>query len=93
VDMSTSPRKAAVMATDTRTQIPELATRFPCNRPDRGDVVARTTRQVLEWVDVFTLAGTTFHLQVMGVFEINDDKIKAAGLLRPEPIHQPDGQD
>ena len=30
-----------------------------------------------ERVDVFTLAGKTFDLQVMGAFEVNDGKIKA----------------
>ena len=30
-----------------------------------------------ERVDVFTLAGKTFDLQVMGAFEVNDDKINA----------------
>jgi limonene-1,2-epoxide hydrolase len=30
-----------------------------------------------ERIDVFTLAGRTFDLQVMGAFEVNDGKIKA----------------
>ena len=30
-----------------------------------------------ERVDVFTLAGKTFDLQVMGAFEVNDGKINA----------------
>ena len=30
-----------------------------------------------ERIDVFTLAGKTFDLQVMGAFEVNDGKIKA----------------
>jgi limonene-1,2-epoxide hydrolase len=30
-----------------------------------------------ERVDVFTLAGKTFDLQVMGAFEVDDGKIKA----------------
>jgi hypothetical protein len=43
-----------------------------------------------ERVDVFTLAGKTFDLQVMGAFEVKDEKINGWRLFRPKPVHQSD---
>lgn len=57
-------------------------------------IAANGSTVLTERVDTFRYpGGKRIDLPVMGTFEVNDDgKISAmARLLRPEPVHEPDG--